>query len=153
MDAKQLRHFIVKPTLLELGMHSLAAENLVMGTAAQESRLLYIHQLGSGPALSLFQMEPNTYDDIWTNYLEYKEDLAETILNAVEVDQIPKAERMLWDLKLSAIMCRVHYRRVPKVLPAADNIPALAQYWKTHYNTELGAGTVEEFIRNYDLVK
>ena len=151
IDASQLRNDIVRPALEDTGMWSLDAENLVMGTAAQESRLKYIRQLGDGPALSLFQMEPATYKDIWDNYLSYREDLSETILNAIDASGIPPATRLMWDLRFSAIMCRVHYRRVQEPLPT--DLPGMAQYWKDHYNTVLGAGTVEEFIENYHLVE
>ncbi len=53
------------------------------------------------------------------------------------------------DLAYAAAMCRVHYFRRPERLPA-DNISALATYWKNHYNTILGAGSSREFIDNYN---
>ena len=117
MDAKQLRELIVRPALVEVGLHSDAAENLVMGTAAQESNLKYVHQLGDGPAVGLFQMEPATHDDIWDNYLQYRDPLADKIFEAIEYNDMvqkipPSPERMTWDFRYAAIMCRVHYRRV-----------------------------------------
>jgi hypothetical protein len=44
-------------------------------------------------------------------------------------------------------MCRIHYLRVPEVLPAANDWPGFAAYWKNHYNTWLGAGTVDGFLQ------
>lgn len=150
MDAKQLREYIVRPALQLIELHSDDAENLVMGTAAQESRLMYIHQLGKGPALSLFQMEPATHDDIWEHYLAYQPALTERVFAATYVKSKPDSSRLLWDLRYSAIMCRIHYRRKPGAIP--DNLNGWAAYWKKHYNTPLGAGTVEEFVHNYELV-
>jgi hypothetical protein len=150
MDADQLRKAIVRPALGLIGVTS--GENLVMGTAAQESQLKYVKQLGSGPALGIYQMEPATYKDIWDNYLSYREELATKILDSIDATMIPTAERLIWDFRFATIMCRVHYRRVAEPLPDENDIPGMAQYWKTHYNTELGAGTVEEFIHNYALV-
>ena len=37
-------------------------------------------------------------------------------------------------------------------LPDADNVAELAHYWKLYYNTPEGKGTVEEFIKNYELL-
>lgn len=152
MDASQLREYVVRPALKAIDKWSQSAENLVMGTAAQESNLKYIHQLGNGPALGLFQMEPATYKDIWDNYIEYRADLTDKILSAIESDINPISGRMMWDLRLSAIMCRVHYMRVPKPLPDENDVWEMARYWKDFYNTAQGKGTVEEFVRNYQRV-
>jgi len=58
IDREQFIDLIIEPTLEELGMFSAAASELVLGTAIQESRLTYIKQLGTGPALGVCQMEP-----------------------------------------------------------------------------------------------
>lgn len=58
MDKRQLRN-LIRRVLIGIGGYSEEAENLLMGTAAQESALgEYIRQLGNGPALGIFQMEP-----------------------------------------------------------------------------------------------
>jgi len=44
-------------------------------------------------------------------------------------------------------MCRIHYLRVPEPIP--DTIQGQAAYWKMHYNTELGAGTPQEYILSW----
>ena len=85
MDAFQLRTEIVKPALEAIGYYSPAAEALIMGTAAQESHLKYVKQLGDGPALGLFQMEPATHDDIWANYLRFRGVIIEDILKACAI--------------------------------------------------------------------
>lgn len=135
-----------------IDLYSLAASNLVMGTAAQESHLEYVKQLGDGPALGLFQMEPATHDDIWRNFLDFRQDLSESICNSIDCPFKPPAERMVWDMRYAAIMCRVHYVRVPEVLPDALNVNDMARYWKKYYNTEAGAGTEAEFVENYKRV-
>ena len=153
MDAAQLRRHIVRPSLELLEAWSPAAEALVMGTAAQESRLRYVHQLGDGPALGLWQMEPATYRDIWENYLAYRPALARRICIISDTGPgRPPASRLVWDLQLGAIMCRVHYRRRPEPLPDPADVWALAAYWKQHYNTPQGKGTEAEFVRHFSLV-
>lgn len=153
MDAKQLRELIVRPALVEVGLHSDAAEDLVMGTAAQESHLQYVKQLGGGPALGLFQVEPFTYNDYWDSYIDDREDLRNTILKAIHTVGEPHPDRVIWDLRYAAIMCRIHYRRIRSPLPHHGDVKGYAAYWKKYYNTIHGSGTEEEFMENYELVK
>ncbi len=145
IDLDQFRDYVVEPTLEDLGMLSTSAVELVLGTALQESHLKYIKQLGEGPALGVCQMEPNTHDDIWENYLEYRGALHDSVL---EIGG-PDARELIWNLKYSVAMCRVHYRRVRSPLPQAGDIAGQAQYWKTYYNTELGKGTTQEYLDNW----
>jgi hypothetical protein len=151
MDPKQLREHIIRPVLEGLDLYTDAALELVFGTACQESHLKYVKQLGSGPAVGLFQMEPATHDDIWANYLAYKRPLADKVLRFELPDlyEDNNAQEMAGNLYYAAAMCRIHYLRVPKALPAANDVVGLAEYWKQYYNTPLGAGTEQEFIENY----
>ena len=79
MNPKQLRELIIRPTLHTLNAWSPAAEDLMMGTAAQESHCgRYIRQVGcSGMvgAFGVWQMELATARDIYDNYLRYKPEL------------------------------------------------------------------------------
>lgn len=50
------------------------------------------------------------------------------------------------DPLLSLICCRLSYKRVPAPIP--DDLYGRALYWKEHYNTESGAGTVEHYIES-----
>ncbi len=153
IDARQLRELIVVPTLGHLGLYSEDAVVLLMNTARQESRLRWIQQLGNGPAVGIWQMERVTHDDIWANYLAYREDLADKVRQlAIGTKQVPDAAQMAGNLFYACAMARVHYLRVPHMLPSADNLSAQAAYWKQYYNTELGRGTVEEFIANGEVV-
>jgi hypothetical protein len=147
---EHLVDYVVAPALQFLGMDSPAARALLMGTAAQESLCgRFLRQVGGGCAMGVFQMEPETYGDIWKNYLEYRPELRERILA-----RFPRAsaELMMSDLIFAAVMCRLHYRRVKEKLPAADNVGALAEYYVQHYNTPLGKATVAEFISNFQMV-
>ena len=153
LNPKQFRELIVRRALSEVDLWSEAAENLVMGTAAQESHLRYLKQLGGGPALGLFQVEPFTYNDYWENFVDDRDDLRESILAAIRTTGEPQPDRVIWDLRYAAIMCRIHYRRIPKPLPEATDVWALARYWKRYYNTAAGSGTEHEFVDNYRRVQ
>lgn len=151
MDAKQLRDYVVAPTLKAISLHSESAERLVMGTAAHESGgFRFIHQVGGGPALSLFQIEPATYTDLVVNTLPgLGKNLRAAILPFLPVPA-PPAERLLTDLAFATVVCRLLYYRAPAAMPAdPGDALALAQYWKQFYNTPQGAGQPGEWVLNF----
>jgi hypothetical protein len=152
INAMQLRTEIIRPVLEYLDPvmpYSMAAENLLMGTAAQESRLgSYIKQVGNGPALGIFQMEPATENDIVDNYLEFRGELHTYVFELTnEHDHLPE---LTGNLYYACAMARVHYYRQPGALPDEDNVAQMANYWKLFYNTPEGRGTEAEFIHNYN---
>lgn len=150
MNAEQLRFDVIRPVLKDARMWSQAAENLVLGTAAHESHCgEYVRQLGDGPARGIFQMEPDTLDDIYGNYLDYRADLRGAI-DAYLIPAFDRADNLVFNLAYSVLMCRVHYYRRPEPLPAANDIRALGVYWKQFYNTALGKGTVQQFVDDYE---
>jgi len=139
----QLRDFIITPVLVHLNMHSPAAVNLLMLTAAAESQMgRFVRQMG-GPALGIFQMEPLTHDDIWTHYITPN---VATVLSRWLPAQAQIAElaheQLIGNIWYAAAMCRLHYRRVSAPLPEATDTSGLAAYWKQHYNTPKGRGTI-----------
>ena len=134
MDAKQLHDYIIVPVLDHLGMDSLSARLLILGTALIESDLASIRQRGGGPAMGLWQMEPNTHDDIWENYLAYREALANSI-RAHMIGQHPSASAMKVNFYYGTAMARIHYWRVAAPLPDKGDSEAQAWYWKRWYNT------------------
>ena len=148
LNCKDLRELVVRPTLQHLRLWSPAAEDLILGTAAQESALgTYLKQV-NGPALGIYQMEPGTFNDIWENYLAYKPDLTNSLYMLYR-QNIPDATAMVGNLYYATAFCRIHYLRVPEAIPVHKDIKGYAAYWKKYYNTPLGAGTEQEFIDNY----
>ena len=146
INATQLREQIVSPTLHTLGLWSPAAEDLILGTCAVESRMgHYLVQVG-GPALGICQMEPVTHDDIWENYLAYKHRLADVVESLVVQ---PVARALVFDLRYAVAMCRVHYLRCPEALPKHGDVNGYGAYWKKYYNTPLGKGSVQKFVDAY----
>lgn len=153
-DPVTFRNNVVRPVLQRLALWSQVAENLVVGTALQESLLTYTQQLGGGPALSYFQIEPATYDDTWNNFLKYRATLSQKVRSFIQGDDgtgIPDARIMITNPYYAAAMCRVRYYRAPDPLPTdPSDIAAIAAYWKKFYNTPLGKGKPEEFIDKYN---
>lgn len=149
IDREHLREQVIRPTLRWLGLWSEAAEALLIGTAAQESAGgRYLRQLGGGPALGIYQMEPATHADIWRNYLAHRGALARKVreLRCAVSPFVDPVQELAGNLYYATAMTRIHYLRVPEPLPDAGDLEALADYWKQHYNTALGAGQPDEFL-------
>lgn len=143
---------LIERVLTEINMHSRAAVKLLLGTAAQESAFgTYLRQVGGGPALGVFQMEPDTERDIWKNYLAYREDLAETVwqIAGAAYDVGSSVDALEANLSYQIAMARIHYLRIKEPLPPHDDVNGMARYWKRHYNTLKGAGSEQEFVENY----
>ena len=160
INPAQFRHEIVRPALKAADMWSEAAENLVLGTAVQESILAWVKQRGAGPALGFYQMEPATADDICRRYLSTRSELAVRLAKATwphcrtptaysHLDAKDIARLLVEDLRFATIMCRLRYWMMPAPLPAANDIDSLAQYWKRYYNTVLGSGKADEWSEKY----
>jgi hypothetical protein len=145
LDPAQLRKHIIVPVLDQLALGGNAAISLVLGTAMHESHLQYLKQMG-GPALGLWQMEPDTHHDCWNNFLNFRRDLAARV-RAI-AGGVPRAEEMIGNLNYACAMARVKYRRVPGGMPHNDP-HELAVYWKEHYNTSLGKGTIAQALPHF----
>lgn len=154
----QLLEETIRPALQQIFLWSEAAEILLLATAIHESKLKERRQIADwgppveyGPALGLWQMEPATHDDCWRNYLVYRASLANDVraLTATPAPAWVKAEELINNDRYAAAMCRVKYRRSAEPLPAASDLPAIAAYWKRHYNSALGKGTVDQFLADW----
>jgi hypothetical protein len=142
---------VIREALETIGLYSLAAEQLLMGTAAQESNLIHLRQLGSGPALGYFQMEPATHEDIWISFLRFRPELRLKVCALVQFGALGQ-EGLVLNPHYAAGMARVHYLRDKQPLPLAGDVAGMARTWKRVFNTEKGAGTEAEFIHNWRLV-
>lgn len=141
-----LREYVIKPTLKEFDLWSKSAENLLMGTAAQESKLGHYLKQINGPALGIYQMEPATYTDILANVL-IRAQINRPILQNYKFSD--NSDPLIYDLQLATLMCRLQYWRWKEPLPDANDIEGLANYWKKYYNTAKGKGTIYGFMENY----
>ena len=145
----QFRELIVKSTLTDLMLYSEVAEELLIFTCAVESDGgTYLKQT-VGRALGIYQMEPETYNDIWQNYINNNGSLSLRILSNFNVSRMPFEDRMIYDLRFATLMARIHYYRAIEPLPNSINEDTLWEYYKRHYNTVLGKATKEESIKKY----
>lgn len=146
MDGRQFRLEVVRPVLLDMGMWSEAAENLLMMTAAHESMgFKHRRQIG-GPALSYFQIEPATLQDLYDNYLSYRPG------RQAELDKWYSGDRLVAlenDDRYATAVARMIYARVKDPLPAYDDLEALALYAKRYWNTPEGKASPGKYRDDY----
>lgn len=123
-----------------------------MGTAAKESGFQFLEQLGRGPALGFYQIEPATYRDLWERYLFARPPLAAkarfwAARGAYGV--YPDVDQVVWNLRYATVICRLIYYSRPFKMPFLLVPEQLAAIWKQFYNTRLGHGTEAEFSSTY----
>ena len=150
MLAQQLHDHIIKPTLeyMSGNYYSKDAAFLLLCTAAIESNCgYYIKQVG-GPALGIWQMEPDTYNDIIDNC---------DAINENNIKFYNKIHR-LWNFEnygvvhalishpmYACAMARLKYSMDSAALPDHNDIKSVYDYYKRIYNTPLGASTYDKF--------
>ena len=137
---------IINWSLNNLDMNSEDVSVLVFRTGMAESGYRHLSQMGSGPAVGFFQVEPATIDDTWNNYAVYRNPIMD-ILKNMGFDPDDSRMRVMSSIALQAAFCRLKYRRDRLAIPPADDLYAQAAYWKRVYNTVLGKGSVEHFVK------
>lgn len=152
INVKQLEELIIVPTLQYLEPEipfSDAAVELLKMTAAHESHLgSYIAQVG-GPALGIYQMEPATEQDIYSNFLCYNKGILHKV-NGLAGSKKQPSPVLVSDLTYATAMARVHYYRDKYPLPDAMDIEGLAQYAKRVYNTVEGKAEWRDYYNAYN---
>lgn len=151
INYSQALAYVIKPALEALGLAAL--QKLLAGTLAQESNGgTYISQLGGGPALGVFQMEPATHDDIWNRFLPHQPFLCSRMMTLCGFSAKPTVEMLRVNLLYSACMCAILYQwRLEQYKKSApETTEQCAEVWKLCYNTVKGKGTVDQWIESYN---
>ena len=140
---------IVEGALYRLDMYSDNALSLIMSTGWAESGYRALRQL-NGPAIGFWQVEMATVQDTLDNYVAYRPHINEKLVS-LGLDEENLEFSVLSNIALQAAFCRLKYRRDSKPIPQWDDLKGQANYWKRIYNTSLGKGTIEHFIKANEL--
>ena len=151
---RDFRDLVIRPTLKHLaqvndGLWTMSAEQLLLGTALAETAFQEIRQI-SGPALSFYQIEPNTARDI-ERYLDRPD---KTALCAL-VDELRSAWPLDPDLQIVSNMAlatayaRLKYWMNPAPLPQDGDVEEMALYWLQIYATPSSAATMTRFVQTF----
>ena len=147
-SAEDLRHWVVRDTLKSLDDHSLAAENLLLGTAAQESGLgVCLHQ---GKRRGLYHLTAATHRSVWDKYLINNPELASRVRGMAGQHSFLKDphSELVTNLKYATAIAWMVYRRCDPPLPEANDIAGLANYWHRHFHPKPTASE-QQFIQSY----
>lgn len=152
---KHLREAVIRPTLKAANLWCPDAEELLIGTAAQETLGGYylIQENNEGiyykGGLGIYEMEGPTHDGLWRNRIESRPLLKSAILRICNFSSEPNKNELITNLAYATLMTRIFYTGIEQRLPSCGDVDAMARYWKRHYNTVFGSGTVEQFVDNY----
>jgi hypothetical protein len=126
--------------LLDWGLHSDHCVELLAMIAAHESLGgKHRRQIGGGPALGLFQIEPTTHNSIWDN--------SDTIKSRAARFGIKEdVSRLETDDRYSIFVAR-HYLAMD-VNPLPKTPEAMAAYCKSYWN-RTGKATPEKYLNDY----
>lgn len=151
IKALDLRDLVIIPALRHLSLYdqrlySAGAVNLLLGTAAHESKGGFHLRQIKGPALGIFQIEPATHADVLLNFVKARPVLGR-LLKEISA-KVGSDEELVTNLLYSACMARLVYWRSPKPMPDEHDILAQARLWKGVYNTAQGKGGIDAYLED-----
>ena len=143
INPSDFRAIVIDPALFRISTIvpiSVVAANLLMATAAVESGLgTYLTQI-NGPALGVFQIDPQSLSGLQLSLTTSQRDVLAKIATPK-----PYSVQIETNLLLAAAICRLFYWQIPAPLPP-NTISGLWSYYKTYYNTSLGSTTQSQFL-------
>ncbi len=155
----ELRKLVVKPTLESLNAYSEATENLIVGTAAQESELGFHLNIGPTEAnhnqdmgYGIYRITAKEHQQVWDCYLVNHPQLASDIRGLASQHEFLKNPHLELATNLSyatAIAWAIYQSNGATAL-ADEDLPSMAQTWFScfHHSAE-NNGSPENFTENY----
>lgn len=115
---------------------------MMVETACAETRAGRAVDNYAGDGLGAWQVDKGTVNWLKSKYGYGRH--ADAIKNAfnISISEV-KPEWLRYSPLLSAIFCRLRYLTEPDPIP--EDVPGRAAYWKQHYNTASGKGTVKHY--------
>jgi len=139
---------VIRTTLKQLGDWSPAAENLLLGTALQESGRNA--RLREGRRLGIYRIAPAAHRAVWDKYLVGDPELASRVRGLAGQHGFlcdPHGE-LVTNLKYATAIAWMIYRRHGRELPDAGDIAGLARHWHRHFHSR-ASGRAEDFVDSY----
>ena len=152
IDANDLRELVIKPYLQGLGEHSGFAENLLLGTAAQESLLGAHCYCPQSKGLGLYRITAEKHQELWDRYLVQFPDLASQQRGLASQQQFLKNPHgeLISNLIYSTGMAWMIYRRNLIDTNKPVEISTLAQLWAHYFDNGTGyPRNTDEFMQTY----
>lgn len=147
----QFRDDIVAPSLNALQIRNKNMHELLVFTCAVESAGgTYVRQI-KGPALGIYQIEPATFTDVFTNYVLRKPDILNLFSLNLGLHRMPEPEQVITDLRLASATtaCLYLYRKANLPDDVTLNAEQLWDIYKPLYNTIKGAAEKDSALKAY----
>jgi hypothetical protein len=133
----QLKELIIKPVLLDLVAFSEIVMELLVFTCAVESMGGSFLKQSKGKGLGIYYMRPDTYINLWENYIKSKPDLMLKLVSNFNINRMPSEETMIYDLRFATAMMRIFYMQFNERIPNKNDDDELWCYYSTYYNTQV----------------
>lgn len=154
MNINQFKTLVIDYTLKEVGLYTPESADQVLGTGLVESNLNDLRQLPDGPALGPFQMEPNTFNDIYYRYLLRKDktrlkELVKTLTVPLHSDYsiTHPLRQLMTNMPFAVVMVRIKYLMVKEAIPKGPDQQAI--YWQKYYNTKNRDADIVRYLRRW----
>jgi len=158
--AEDLREFIIRPTLILLDDWSEGVENLLVGTAAQESQLGYRMQASNETGLGIYRISAHTHLEVWDNYLVTDPESASRVRGLASQQQFLKSphNELISNLSYSTAIAWMIYKRHEVNIADCFSSTELAKLWAAYYchrdvqshQIEFTSSHIEQFIDSYE---
>ena len=132
----ELRQLVIRPTLKHLRSWSPGMENLLLGTAAQESQLGFHLKQGRRHGLGIYQIQPHTHREIWDEYLIDFPALASKVRGlASQRDFLdhPHSE-LATNLRYATAIAWLIYRAAHVYKVDETHVANMARLWHQHFH-------------------
>ena len=117
------------------------AKEMIIETAVAETGLGQIEDKTVGAGMGLTQFDDKPFQDIRDRSIK----LRPKILKELKIDiSLVEWDDLRYNQFLALLFTRLHYWLKSDPIPAT--IEERANYWKLHYNTKFGKGTVEHYL-------
>ncbi|MFL0796743.1 MAG: hypothetical protein K6L73_04560 [Cellvibrionaceae bacterium] len=154
----ELRKLVVKPTLEFLDAYSEAAEDLIVGTAAQESELGFHLNIGPTDAnqqdtgYGIYRITAEEHQHVWDTYLVNHPQLASDIRGLASQHEFLKKPHLelATNLSYATAIAWAIYQSNGASAPAHEDVTSMAQTWFDHFhhNPTIN-GSPETFAESY----
>jgi hypothetical protein len=141
--ASELSQYVIRPTLLYLGRHSVAAETLLLGAAASQSGLC--SALDDKHGHGLYRIAAQRHQQLWDQHLALDPELASQVRGLASQHAFLAAPHLelTVNLRYATAIAWMLIEAENSVLPAADDLLGMAQIWRRVFKPN---GRSKDFI-------
>lgn len=125
------------------------ALEMLIGTACAETALATARDNLAGQGVGLCQFDSIGFFDAHDRGFESRPDVEKILLDEFDIKTI-EFHQLEFSPLLSLIMCRIKYKLVREPLPVCGDTEGQARYWKKHFNTFAGKGTIPHYVEAYE---